>query len=1099
MHFSTNDVLVDLSNQRNKLFFTSSIGTATLEEFPKIILREAEKSLRESGVNSLCATTGTVFLHLNDQEVQTPILIQPLSFTRKPLEQSIAFSAIEDSAFLNPFLVHHLTQALKLELPIWEEDQSLLDQMMTFLESHSLTVQKNESAIGNFHHHRYQIIKELEDLQKSERYSSELQAILGTQETNCETIDLSSALIFPADTDQLKVFEQVKNGSLVIQGPPGTGKSQVLSNLLAKFIADNTSMLVVSEKRSALEILVKKLGEFGLDKFCFIGTSDRLSHSFIQSLKQCWDFLDGYVPEPIVDLRLSDDLSNHLQMTLDMLSQAELIGGVTFHEFLEYSKGVSLSGTYRSRIPEIPEYIKHKELIDRCYNQNVNNVVGQVKHSVFQQKDFDQLDTKIQGWVETLSRLNRQFSIRHWGDLSAAMKTSAQMQIFENAFYQKHSELFRPDSKEQKRFLRLRKSYLKLQNTVDQSLSEWKIVPSKVEVEALLDQLESGSFFEKRKARKRWRDLSHLSHEQAPRAISSLLDKLANNDKTAQILIKFCDLGIDSPETDVEAIHQTLGAFTPELWEIWDASTPNERRFFTDHHQTLHSLYHELKDHFVFLEDTEIDQFLSSFLTHFPWILSERNEISDCSQYLIESLAHSPTSNDLTSGIFTSHYSQFQDRFPAFSSFQPSEISDKVEAIIQAQDKEFSLFATMIEQSIHQRFVDYHTLLSTPTRKLSETQKQLKQRLRKGKSLLVKEFNKTRRHPSLRELFQSDAREWIQLLNPIWLSNPSQLAKSFPMETQLFDVAIFDEASQIPLQNALGAIQRSKRIVIAGDEHQMGPTSYFTKGMAEQLDLLHQANYYLPKVVMNHHYRSEHPDLIRFSNLHFYGNELKVYPSQVENQSVLRRHFIEEGTFHERKNTAEAQKVAELIHRQLKLSGSIGIVAFSEEQLNCIWTMLSPSSQEQIIERMEHGSAFFKALENVQGDECDHLIISFGHGKNKDGEFHMRFGPMNTPNGRKRLNVLLTRAIKSLDFICSVSSSDFKLTDNESINLLSKWFRFLENNTQNISIEFPFGLAPDVKENSLTFHAIQGSLPNAKEITTLHRVLHHRGWNIQYS
>lgn len=1099
MHFSTNDVLVDLSNQRNKLFFTSSIGTAPLEEFPKTILREAEKSLRESGVNSLCAAIATVSLPFNDGDVQIPILIQPLSFTRKPLEQSIVFSVIEDSAFLNPFLVHHLTHALKLELPIWEEDQPLLDQMMTFLESHSLTVQKNESVIGNFHHHRYQIIKELEDLQKSQRYSSELKAILGTQKTNCETIDLSSALIFPADTDQLKVFEQVKNGSLVIQGPPGTGKSQVLSNLLAKFTADNTSMLVVSEKRSALEILVKKLGEFKLDKFCFIGTSDRLSHSFIQSLKDCWDYLDTYVPEPIVDLRLSNDLSNHLQMTFDMLSQTELIGGVSFHEFLEHSKGISLSGTYRSRIPEIPEYIEHQKLIGRCYSEKISDVVGQIKHSAFQRKDFDQLDTKIHEWIETLTQLNHQFSIQHWADLSEAMKTSAQVQIFENAFYKKHAELFRPDSKEQKRFLRLRKSYLKLQKTVDQSLSEWKIVPSKMEVEALHDQLESGSFFEKRRARKRWKDLSHLSVEHAPDAIATLLDKLANDDKFAQTLIKFCDLGIESPETDIESIHQTLGAFTPELWKIWDASTAEERRFFTDHHQTLHALYQELKDHFVFLEKTEIAVFLNSLLNHFPWILSQRKELSDCSQYMIESLAHYSSLDDLVSGIFTSHYSQFQDRFPTFSSFQPSEIREKVEAIIQAQNTEFSLFATMIEQSIHERFVDYHTLLSTPARKLNESQKQLKQRLRKGKSLLVKEFNKTRRHPSLRELFESDAREWIQLLKPVWLSNPSQLAKSFPMEEQLFDVAIFDEASQIPLQNALGAIQRSKRVVIAGDEHQMGPTSYFTKGTAEQLDLLHQANYYLPRVAMNHHYRSEHPNLIRFSNIHFYGNELKAYPAQTENHPVLRRHFIETGTFHERKNIAEAEKMAELIQHRLTEPGSIGIVAFSEEQLNCIWSMLSSSSQEQITKRIENRTAFFKALENVQGDECDHLMISFGYGKNAEGEFHMRFGPMNTPNGRKRLNVLLTRAIKSIDFICSVSASDFKLTDNESINLLAKWFRFIENNHQDSAMEFPFGLTPAIDGSGLTFHAIHRSLPNAKEITTLHRVLQHRGWNLQYS
>ena len=146
--------------------------------------------------------------------------------------------------------------------------------------------------------------------------------------------------------------------------------------------------------------------------------------------------------------------------------------------------------------------------------------------------------------------------------------------------------------------------------------------------------------------------------------------------------------------------------------------------------------------------------------------------------------------------------------------------------------------------STYSKFTAYHKMLITPARKLSETDKELKRRLRRGKAILVKEFGKTRSHPSLRELYSSEAREWIQLLKPIWLSNPAQLSKCFPLEEGMFDVVIFDEASQVPLQNALGGIHRSKRIIIAGDEHQMGPSSYFKKGGSEPMDLLHQSSYH---------------------------------------------------------------------------------------------------------------------------------------------------------------------------------------------------------------------------------------------------------------
>ena len=149
------------------------------------------------------------------------------------------------------------------------------------------------------------------------------------------------------------------------------------------------------------------------------------------------------------------------------------------------------------------------------------------------------------------------------------------------------------------------------------------------------------------------------------------------------------------------------------------------------------------------------------------------------------------------------------------------------------------------------------------------------------------------------------------------------------------------------------------------------------------------------------------------------------------------------------------------------------IVAFSEEQLNCIWSEMSATSQQKLSDRLDNNQGFFKSLENVQGDECDHLFISFGYAKNQAGEFHLRFGPMNTANGRKRLNVLLTRAIKSIRFFCSVKSTDFKLSDNESINLLRQWIAFSENHAENSELDLPFGLKAEVDGNTITFGQIQ--------------------------
>jgi superfamily I DNA and/or RNA helicase len=159
---------------------------------------------------------------------------------------------------------------------------------------------------------------------------------------------------------------------------------------------------------------------------------------------------------------------------------------------------------------------------------------------------------------------------------------------------------------------------------------------------------------------------------------------------------------------------------------------------------------------------------------------------------------------------------------------------------------------------------------------------------------------------------------------------------------------------------------------------------------------------------------------------------------------------------------------------------------------------LSPKTLQILEDRIENDTAFFKALENVQGEECDHLIISFAYAYSEENEFHMRFGPMNSKNGSKRLNVLLTRARKKIDFFSSVKSSDFKLSSNESINLLRQFLHQIEHDSHLIQTAFPLGLMPTIKDNQLSFERIQENIQDAEELITLVGVLENRGWGIEF-
>lgn len=263
--------------------------------------------------------------------------------------------------------------------------------------------------------------------------------------------------------------------------------------------------------------------------------------------------------------------------------------------------------------------------------------------------------------------------------------------------------------------------------------------------------------------------------------------------------------------------------------------------------------------------------------------------------------------------------------------------------------------------------------------------------------------------------------------------------------------------------------------------------------------MLHQASFYWKNVGLKHHYRSEHPELLRFSNYHFYNNELITFPSFKQEKTPVNWHFSKNGIFDERKNEIEAKAVAVYIEKVIDSKEMIGIVAFSETQLAEIYTQLSPQTKEKLEIRLDSDTAFFKALENVQGEECDQLIISLGYGKNENGEFHMRFGPLNTKNGSKRLNVLLTRARKKIDFFSSVKGSDFKISSNEAIDLLRLYLLQLESlSNEVIPQQFPYSLLPNVTGNSLAFESIYAKIQNANELVTLVNVMENRGWKISF-
>lgn len=1097
-NFNTNDILVNIDEDSRKAFAVSNELTISSAEFPSTILKEASKTEKESGVNPLCLASFRTELVINKKSVQTPVILASLEVNTDKVRQLIHFEYDKDDRFINPFLLRYIERELGVSTESWTVD-TIEESLFTL----GLSLNKDFKVIANFHHHRYEIVKELESLISVDDYSKTLYALFGHQgEAFNEKYELSSSLLFPADPDHERVISSVSSFDTVIQGPPGTGKSQVITNLIGKLINAKKNIVVISEKHVALEVIQKKLQTIGLEQICYVAASHHANSRFIESLRASWDFFEEYHTDKPLNLMLSEQFEDQLQYVLDLLNTPDLIGGVSFDRFHGLLENVDLSkANYSSDVPPIDHLEEHDPFIRALYDKTLSFIVGKIKINILRDDDFSRIDQKIDLWQSNHREISALFGGSKWGDFFNNMRDAVLYQVYENELYKQYSPIFIPGSKSQKKFLRLYKKYLKygLSENIAVQSSHWKIQPSRIELNSLEEQLKNNGLYTRLKTRKRWKSISHLPVEKALEAISEERLIQEQTESISQLKLDFCDLDINDPAIDVPLIYSMLQQFSEEQWNHFHSIPEKKRLEYTSNHKRLLDLYHDLKSHFNFDPEDDLTHYFKALKSSLGNVIEQRKLLALLDGSILRSLARNNDYLSLKAETYYSHLTQFKERFPEFSNFSISNLKQKSEEIIGAQNSESRLFVQQILFSIHQTFKRYNRLLNTPARKLSEEEKELKKRLRKGKSILIKEFGKTRRHMSLRELFNSEAEEWIRILKPVWLSNPAQLANSFPMSLGLFDVAIFDEASQIPIQNSLGAIQRSKRVVVAGDDQQMGPASYFSSGQNEVLDLLHQASYYFPKVTMRHHYRSEHPDLIEFSNRHFYDAELEVYPSYARKHPPIVHHFINDAAFNERRNEIEAAAVAARIKEVVHLEESFGIVAFSEEQLNELYQQLDEATKNKLEERLDTGGSFFKALENVQGDECDNLIISFGYGKDENGDFHMRFGPMNTANGRKRLNVLLTRAIKHIDLFCSVRSADFKISDNESVNLIKSWISFFENYQEDPSLQFPFELHPDVNEQTLNFKEIYRKLPKARELVTLHRALKQRGWQVNYS
>jgi very-short-patch-repair endonuclease len=345
-------------------------------------------------------------------------------------------------------------------------------------------------------------------------------------------------------------------------------------------------------------------------------------------------------------------------------------------------------------------------------------------------------------------------------------------------------------------------------------------------------------------------------------------------------------------------------------------------------------------------------------------------------------------------------------------------------------------------------------------------------------SILQKEMNKKRNIMPLRKLFKNIPNLLLKL-KPCMMMSPLSVAYFLEAESYEFDMVIFDEASQIFPQDAIGAIFRSKQVIIAGDSKQLPPTNFFATNTSNDGDdcdkededeyddeiydsILEETAGVLPSRTLLWHYRSKHENLIAFSNQNIYENDLITFPSNIEAAPDLGLEFIfvENGIYEGKgRNTQEARRCVELVkeHFDKYPDRSLGIIAFSESQQKTIlYEIQEFREQNQEYEKFfvenKEDEFFVKNLENVQGDERDTIIFSISYAKTKDQRdnnrsMSLRFGPLGLKGGERRLNVAITRAKRNIKLVSSILPSDIDLsrTQSEGIKMLRSYIEFAKN------------------------------------------------------
>ncbi|MFI6072243.1 AAA domain-containing protein [Actinoplanes sp. NPDC051343] len=381
------------------------------------------------------------------------------------------------------------------------------------------------------------------------------------------------------------------------------------------------------------------------------------------------------------------------------------------------------------------------------------------------------------------------------------------------------------------------------------------------------------------------------------------------------------------------------------------------------------------------------------------------------------------------------------------------------DTVIRSDDRLRPLHAAERDQLVAEfRRLDSRRVATAPAEIIERLDAGLTAVPAESASLIRREAMKTTGHVGVRELL-ARTRATVLALKPCFLVSPLSVSQYLPPDLR-FDVVIIDEASQVTPADAIAAIYRADALIVAGDDKQLPPTSFFDHALAVDDEPAGTDVTDFPSILelakacgsfrglpLTWHYRSRHESLIGYSNREFYRGRLITFPSATGTDGI--EVFGVNGTYRRsngRDNPVEAEKVAERVahHFATRPDQSLGVVTFSVAQAEAIERAVDVAGLGDLHGGDRLRGFFVKSLESVQGDERDVMIFSIGYGFDDAGKISANFGPINKPNGRRRLNVAITRARSRIEIVTSIRARDIPDSDNEGVRMLAGYLDYAE-------------------------------------------------------